>query len=93
MMDSKRIVFIDYIRVVACFLVIIIHTCRLTFGMYLMHIFFLAVIPSRVIGGDIANPVIPVYLAIPVISIVTFICCAVATWLISKIPGSKWIVG
>lgn len=70
-------------------------TCvsRLTFGMYLMHIFFLAVIPSRVIGGDIANPVIPVYLAIPVISIVTFICCAVATWLISKIPGGKWIVG
>ena len=32
-------------------------------------------------------------LAIPVIAVLTFLCSAVTTWLLSKIPGSKWVVG
>ncbi len=66
---------------------------KLTFGMYLMHIFFLYRISQWLIGGDVANPLLPVWIVIPVIGILTFICCAVATKLLSLLPGSKYIVG
>lgn len=66
---------------------------RLSFGMYLMHMFFLAPIAQWVIGGDNAAPLLPVGLAIPVIALLTFVCCALTTKLISLIPGSKYIVG
>lgn len=66
---------------------------RLSFGMYLMHLFFLAPIAQWMIGGSVAEPSIPVWLAIPVIAILTFICCAITTKLISLLPGSKYIVG
>ena len=32
-------------------------------------------------------------LAIPVIAVLTFLCCAVTTSLLSRIPGSKWVIG
>lgn len=66
---------------------------KLSFGMYLMHMFFLAPIASIFVNGDQANPLIPVYLAIPCIAILSFICCVVTTKIISLIPGSKWIIG
>ena len=66
---------------------------KMTFGMYMMHLFFLAPIAKIVIGGDVGNPLLPVWLAIPVIAVCTFVCCTATTWLISRIPGSKWVVG
>ncbi|MBQ6652573.1 MAG: acyltransferase [Prevotella sp.] len=66
---------------------------KLTFGMYLMHMFFLAPIATWIIGGDAAHPSLPVGLAIPAIALLTFICSAVTTKLLSLLPGSKYIVG
>ena len=66
---------------------------KLTFGMYLMHIFFLVFIAQWIIGGDVAHPLLPVWLAIPAIGLLTFLCCAVTTKLLSLIPGSKYVIG
>jgi len=66
---------------------------KLTFGMYLMHIFLLVPISGWLIGGDVANPLVPVWLAIPLIAVITFICSALVTKLISLLPGSRYIVG
>ncbi|MBQ8047781.1 MAG: acyltransferase [Prevotella sp.] len=66
---------------------------KLSFGMYLMHLFFLAPIASALIAGNPASPLLPVSLCIPVIALLTFVCCAITTKLISLIPGSKYIVG
>ena len=66
---------------------------KLTFGMYLMHIFFLVPISGWLISGDVAHPSVPVWLAIPLIAVLTFICSALVTKLISLLPGSKYIVG
>ena len=66
---------------------------KMSFGMYLMHILFLAPIGSAIVAGDPAHPLLPVWLAIPVIALSTFICCVITTKLISLIPGSKWIIG
>jgi len=71
----------------------ITNLAKLSFGMYLMHMFFLSNIASVFVAGDQANPIIPVYLAIPCIAILTFACCAAVSWLVSKIPGSKWMIG
>jgi len=72
---------------------IITDLSKLSFGMYLIHLLFLSNIAPIFVAGDQANPLIPVYLAIPCIAVLTFICCAVSTKLISLIPGSKWIIG
>lgn len=66
---------------------------KLSFGMYLMHMLFLAPIAKWIVAGDQAHPLIPVWVAIPTIAVLTFICCAVTTKLLSFIPGSKWFVG
>lgn len=66
---------------------------KLSFGMYLMHIFFLTFIAEWIIGGDVAHPQLPVWMAIPVIALLTFLCCAITTKLLSLLPGSKYIVG
>ena len=66
---------------------------KLSFGMYLMHLFFLSNIAAFFVNGDQTNPLIPVYLAIPVIAILTFICTVVTSKLISYLPGSKYIIG
>ena len=50
-------------------------------------------IAEWIISGDVANPILPVWLAIPVIGLLTFLCCAVTTKIISQIPGSKYIIG
>lgn len=66
---------------------------KLSFGMYLMHIFFLSNIASAIVQDNPASPIIPVWAAIPCIAIACYICCAVTTKIISLIPGSKWIIG
>lgn len=66
---------------------------KLSFGMYLMHLFFLSNIAPVFVNGDQSNPLIPVWIAIPCIAVLTFICCAVTSRLISRIPGSRWIIG
>lgn len=72
---------------------IVTSLAKLSFGMYLMHLLYLAPIASWVIGGDAANPSLPVGVAIPVIALLTFVCCAATAKLISYIPGSKYIIG
>ncbi|MGN0191415.1 MAG: acyltransferase, partial [Candidatus Cryptobacteroides sp.] len=66
---------------------------KLTFGMYLVHMFFLSPIARLFIGGSVAEPLVPVWLAIPCIAALTYICCALTVKLISLIPGSKWVIG
>ena len=66
---------------------------RLTFGMYLVHMFFLAPIATWIIGGDIANPTIPVAIAIPAIAVLSYICSAGLVKIVSLLPGSKYLVG
>ena len=66
----------------------------LSFGMYLVHLFFIVLFSGMFIGeGGAATPVVPVVLAIPLIAISSFICSAVVTKILSYLPGSKWIVG
>ena len=72
---------------------IITDIAKLSYGMYLMHMFYLAVIAQWMINGDAANPRIPVYLAIPAIAILSYICSYVTTKVLSYLPGSKYIVG
>ena len=67
---------------------------KCSFGMYLMHILFLMPIAGIVIGsGGVSSPALPVWAAIPVIALSTYICSALTTWLISHIPGHKWVIG
>lgn len=72
---------------------LITRLARLSFGMYLMHLFFLAPIASWIIGGNVAQPLLPVGIAIPVIAVLTFVCCAITTQLLSLLPGSKYLIG
>jgi len=66
---------------------------KISFGMYLVHVFFISTIAPVFVGEGPANPIIPVWLAIPCIAVLTFICSAVTTKLISLIPGSKYVIG
>lgn len=66
---------------------------KLSYGMYLMHIFFLAPIAQWIVGGNVGEPLLPVWLAIPAIALLTFLCCAITTKLLSYLPGSKYIIG
>lgn len=72
---------------------IVIELSKLSFGMYLMHLFVLRFVVKIIIAGDTSNPVIPVCFAIPVIAILTFLCCAICCKVISLLPGSKWVIG
>ena len=62
---------------------------KLSYGMYLMHIFWLG-LWATVFKSTLELPTVA---AIPCIAVSTFICCYVTTKLISFIPGSKWIIG
>lgn len=72
---------------------IITATAKLTFGMYLIHIFFLSPVSTAFINGDAAHPLIPVWLAVPCTAVISYVCSAVVVKLTSLIPGGKWIVG
>ncbi len=66
---------------------IITELSKLSFGIYLMHIFWLGLWVS------ILKPLLPTVAAIPAISVCTFVCCVVTTKALSYIPGSKYIIG
>jgi surface polysaccharide O-acyltransferase-like enzyme len=72
---------------------IITQISKLSFGMYLMHMFFLSQIAPLFVNGDQANPLIPIYFAIPAIALLTFVCSAVTAKLLSLLPRSKWLIG
>lgn len=61
----------------------------LSYGMYLMHIFWLGLWVS-LFKNDLGLPTVA---AIPAISVCTFISCYICTKLISLLPGSRWIIG
>ena len=60
---------------------------RLSFGMYLMHIFWLGMWTS------VLKPLLPTVAAIPCIAIATFVSCAITTKLVSFLPKSKYLIG
>lgn len=68
---------------------IIVRASKLSFGIYLMHIFWLGlwVVVFKV------SLSLPTAAAIPVIAIVTFASSYVTCRLIALLPGSKWIIG
>lgn len=66
---------------------------KLSFGIYLMHMFFLAPIAAFFVNGNQANPIVPVYLAIPCIALLTFVCCTITAKLLSYVPGSRRFLG
>ncbi len=68
---------------------IVVSASKLSYGIYLMHIFYLGMMVSVF---KVLYP-LPTVAAIPVIAVTTFILCYVTTWLISRVPGSKWVIG
>ena len=68
---------------------IVTEISRLSYGMYLMHIFWLC-LSALLIQKYLCLPVV---LEIPAIAISTFILSYVATKLLSYLPGSYYIVG
>ena len=62
---------------------------RMSYGMYLMHIFWLGMWVS-IYKDTLALPTVA---SIPCIAISTFICCYLTTKAISFIPGSRWVIG
>lgn len=72
---------------------IITDVAKCSFGMYLMHLFILAAIAKWFIAGDVANPSMPVGICIPVIAILSFVCCYIITKLLTYIPGHKYVIG
>lgn len=68
---------------------IITEMSKLSYGMYLMHIFWLGLWVT-VFKHALELPTVA---AIPCIAVATFVSCFVTTKIISFIPGSKWIIG
>lgn len=68
---------------------IITELSKLSYGMYLMHIFWLhlwAVVSMNVL--ELPTPV-----SIPFMAVCTFVSSALTAKLVSCIPGSKWLIG
>lgn len=60
---------------------------RLSYGIYLMHIFILGFMQQLI------APHLPVAWAIVAVGCATFAGCIVVGLVLSRIPGSKWIIG
>ena len=68
---------------------IIVSLSRLSYGMYLMHIFWLhmwTIVSMKMLC-------LPTPLSIPFIAVCTFVTCALTTKLISLFPGSRILIG
>ena len=67
----------------------LIRASKLSFGIYLMHIFWLG------LWVNIFKETypLPTVAAIPVIAVSTFMCSYLACRLISLLPASKWLIG
>ncbi|MBD5232962.1 MAG: acyltransferase [Bacteroidales bacterium] len=68
---------------------IILQLSELSYGMYLMHIFWLGLWVSVFK----TNLELATGIAIPAIAVSTFVCCWVSSLLISYLPGGQWVVG
>ena len=68
---------------------LILELSKLSYGIYLVHIFWLGFWVSIIKD----NCTLPTVADIPCITIATFICCYLTCKIISFIPGSKWIIG
>ena len=66
---------------------VILDISKTSYGMYLMHVFFLFMI------APLLTPILPIWAAIPLIAAATYVASYVAARLISLIPGSKWVIG
>lgn len=62
---------------------------KLSYGMYLMHIFWLGLWVT-LFKQTLELPTVA---AIPCIAVSTFMSCFITTKIISFLPGSKWIIG
>ncbi|MDE7473018.1 MAG: acyltransferase [Muribaculaceae bacterium] len=62
---------------------------RMSYGMYLMHIFWLGMWVG-IFKGQFELPTVA---AIPAIAVSTFITCYVCTKILSYVPGSSWFLG
>ena len=60
---------------------------RMSFGMYLVHIFWLN------LWAAVFQPVLPTPVAIPVMAVVTYLCSYVTVKLLSYLPGAKYLIG
>lgn len=68
---------------------LITETSKLSYGMYLMHIFWLGYWVS-VFKEDLA---MTSDIAIPVIAAATFVTCYLSCKILAYIPGAKWLIG
>ena len=64
-----------------------------SYGMYLVHMFYLVPVASFIINGNQAEPLLPVWAAIPLIAVITYVCSYLTIKLLSYLPGSRYIVG
>lgn len=67
----------------------ILQLSELSYGMYLMHIFWLG-LWAALFKTELE---LPTGIAIPVMALATFVSCWASTLLISYLPGGKWVVG
>ena len=67
----------------------VVSISKCSYGMYLMHIFWLGLWAS-VFKQTLALPTVA---SIPLIALCTFTCSYLTTKVVSLMPGSKWIVG
>lgn len=68
---------------------VILRLSNLSYGMYLMHILWLGFWTS-ILKGQLG---LPSMTAIPAIATTTFLSCWLSCYLISLLPGGKWVVG
>jgi len=68
---------------------LVISASKLSYGIYLMHIFWLGMWVA-VIKGMWELPTVA---AIPAIAVATFVCCYLTARIIALIPGHKWVIG
>ena len=60
---------------------------HMSFGMYLVHIFWLN------LWAAVLMPLLPTVAAIPAMAVITYICSYVSVKLLSFIPGAKYFIG
>lgn len=68
---------------------VVVELSRLSYGMYLMHIFWLGLWVA-LIKQTWAWPTAA---AIPAIAVNTFLSCYLTARVVSRIPGSRWLIG
>ena len=68
---------------------IILQISDLSYGMYLIHIFWLGMWTS-ILKVDMEMPSVT---AIPAIAVCTFLSCWISCLVISMLPGGKWVIG